>query len=133
MNFVITCFFDYKNQILRTAHQKWRGVRFKMGGALLNFEVRLRGEIIILKIKKKYHENQRKKLILMIFVSKEFLIHARTLLSEGVNWTRKNATTLNQCLIIDDILYEETITTKDHALYGKLHLGSNWLIFRVGF
>jgi hypothetical protein len=37
-------------QILRTAHQKWRGVRFKMGGANLNFEVRLWGEIIILKI-----------------------------------------------------------------------------------
>jgi hypothetical protein len=40
-------------QILSTAHQKWRGVRFKMGGANLNFEVRLRGEIIILKIYKK--------------------------------------------------------------------------------
>jgi hypothetical protein len=36
--------------ILKTAHQKWRGVRFKMGGANLNFEVRLRGKIIILKI-----------------------------------------------------------------------------------
>ncbi len=35
------------------------GVRFKVGGAHLNFEVRLRGEIIILKIKNKYHENQR--------------------------------------------------------------------------
>jgi hypothetical protein len=39
--------------ISRTAHQKWRGVRFKMGGANLNFEVRLRGKIIILKIRKK--------------------------------------------------------------------------------
>jgi hypothetical protein len=38
------------HQILRTAHQKWRGVRFKMGGANLNFEGRLREEIIILKI-----------------------------------------------------------------------------------
>jgi hypothetical protein len=38
------------HQILRTTHQKWRGVRFKMGGAYLNFEVRLRGGIIILKI-----------------------------------------------------------------------------------
>jgi hypothetical protein len=38
-----------------------------MGGAInLNFEVRLRGKIIILKILKKYHENQREKLILMI-------------------------------------------------------------------
>jgi hypothetical protein len=68
--------------ILRTAHQKWRGVRFKMGGANLNFEVRLRGEIIIFKINKKYHENQREKLILMIFFSNESLIHAPTLLSE---------------------------------------------------
>jgi hypothetical protein len=51
-----------------------------MGEANLNFEVRLRGEIIILKIKIKYHENQREKLILMIFFSMESLIHATTLL-----------------------------------------------------
>jgi hypothetical protein len=36
--------------ISRIANQKWRGVLFKR--ANLNFEVRLRGEIIILKIKK---------------------------------------------------------------------------------
>jgi hypothetical protein len=35
------------HHILRTAYQKWQWVRFKMGGANLNFEVRLRGEIII--------------------------------------------------------------------------------------
>jgi hypothetical protein len=52
-----------------------------MGGAYLNFEVRLRGDIIILKILKKYHENQREKLILMVFFSNESLIHAPTLLS----------------------------------------------------
>jgi hypothetical protein len=50
-----------------------------MGGANLNFEVRLRGDIIILKILKKYHENQREKLILMVFFSNESLIHAPTL------------------------------------------------------
>jgi hypothetical protein len=60
-----------------------------LGGANLNFEHGLRGEIIILKIKKKYHENQREKLILMIFFSKESLIHAPTLLRyfEESNWS----------------------------------------------
>jgi hypothetical protein len=38
-----------------------------MGAANLNFEVRLRGEIIILKIKKINHGKQREKLILTIF------------------------------------------------------------------
>jgi hypothetical protein len=56
------------HHILRTAHQKWRGVRFKVGGANLSFEVRLRrGGNYYFKNKKKYHENQREKLILMIF------------------------------------------------------------------
>jgi hypothetical protein len=50
-------------------------------GANLNFEVRLRGKIIILEIYKKYHENQREKLILMVFFSNESLIHAPTLLT----------------------------------------------------
>jgi hypothetical protein len=41
-----------------------------VGGANLNFKVRLRGKMITyFKNKKKYHENQREKLILMIFVS----------------------------------------------------------------
>ncbi len=40
------------HHILRTAYQKWQWVRFKMGGANLNFEVRLRGEIINKKYKK---------------------------------------------------------------------------------
>ncbi len=41
-----------------------------LGGANLNFEVRLRGKMITyFKNKKKYHENQREKLILIIFVS----------------------------------------------------------------
>jgi hypothetical protein len=53
-----------------------------MEGANLNFEVRLRGGIIILKIKNKYHENQREKLIIIIFFSNESLIHAPTQLSE---------------------------------------------------
>jgi hypothetical protein len=57
--------------ISRTAHQKWRGVRFKMGGANLHFEVRLRGKIIISKIKKKIPENQREKLILRNFFFKQ--------------------------------------------------------------
>jgi hypothetical protein len=40
------------HHIFRTADQKWLGVRIKVGGANLNFEVRLRGKIIIFKIKK---------------------------------------------------------------------------------
>jgi hypothetical protein len=40
-----------------------------MGGANLNFEVRLRGGYYYFKNIKKYHENQREKLILMVFFS----------------------------------------------------------------
>jgi hypothetical protein len=45
-----------------------------MGGANLNFEVRLRritGGNYYFKNKKKYHENQREKLILRIFFFKQ--------------------------------------------------------------
>jgi hypothetical protein len=53
---------------LRTAHRKWWRVRFNVGGAYPNFEERLHLKIKILENLKKYHENQREKLILMIFI-----------------------------------------------------------------
>jgi hypothetical protein len=53
---------------LSTAHQKWLRARFEMGGAYLNFELEIHIVKLILKIFKKYNENQRKKLILTKYV-----------------------------------------------------------------
>jgi hypothetical protein len=50
---------------LSTANQKWLRPSFEMGGAYLNFELEIHKVRFILKIFKKYHENQREKLILM--------------------------------------------------------------------
>jgi len=49
----------------------------KVGGAYLNFEERLHEEIITLKTKKKYYENQRKKVIRFILISTHSLIHTK--------------------------------------------------------
>jgi hypothetical protein len=50
-----------------------------MGGAYLNFELAIHIVRFILKIFKKYHENQRKKLILTNYVFNKFKFHAKTL------------------------------------------------------
>jgi hypothetical protein len=50
-------------------HQKWSGVRYKVWGVYFNYEEKLLGEIIILKINEKYYENQREKLIRIILIS----------------------------------------------------------------
>jgi hypothetical protein len=53
--------------------------RFEMGGAYLNFELEIHIVWFILKIFKKYHENQRKKLILTRYVLNKSKFHAKTL------------------------------------------------------
>ncbi len=55
-------------QKLSSAPKKWLRARFEMGGAYLNFELEIHIDRFILKIFKKYHENQRKKLILTKYV-----------------------------------------------------------------
>ncbi len=44
-----------------------------MGGAYLNFELEIHIVRFILKILKKYHENQREKLILMKYVYMKYI------------------------------------------------------------
>ncbi len=56
------------DQKLSTAHQKWLRPRFEMGGAYSNFELEKHTLRLIFKKTKKYHENQREKLILMKYV-----------------------------------------------------------------
>jgi hypothetical protein len=53
-----------------------------MGGAYSNFELKIHIVRFILKIFKKCHENQRKKLILMKYVKNKSKFHAKTLLPQ---------------------------------------------------
>jgi hypothetical protein len=62
-----------------SAHEKRPRARFEMGGAYLNFELEIHIVWFILKILKKYHENQRKKLILTRYVLNKSKFHAKTL------------------------------------------------------
>jgi hypothetical protein len=65
-------------QKLSSAPKKWLRARFEMGGAYLNFELEIHIVRFILKIFKKYHENQRKKLILTKYVLNKFKFHAKS-------------------------------------------------------
>ena len=62
---------------LSSAPKKWLRARFEMGGAYLNLNYK---HIVrfIFKIFKKYHENQRKKLILTKYVLNKFKFHAKS-------------------------------------------------------
>jgi hypothetical protein len=51
-----------------------------MGGAYSNFELEKHTLRLIFKKNKKYHENQREKLILMKYVKNKSKFHAKTLL-----------------------------------------------------
>jgi hypothetical protein len=68
------------DQKLGSAHEKWLRAHFEMEGAYLNFELEIHIAKFILKILKKYHENQRKKLILTRYVLDKSKFHAKTLL-----------------------------------------------------